>query len=326
VLKFVLRRLANYIVLVFVATSLAYVLASLTLNPAAGYYGVGHHVDVNSVNQTLNYYNINPHTPLWDRYVHWLDRIFAHGDFGKVFKTQDSVTSEMGRRIGVSLRLLLVGSVLSVVFGVLLGVFSALRQYKPSDHVLTLLSFVALSTPVFLMATIVKHVAQFVNDQTGSVVFYASDEYSNAHAGLIDRVQHLILPTLVLIIGPAGAAFFSRYQRSAMLDVLGSDFIRTAQAKGLSRRKAFYKHGLRTALIPMATFFAFQFGLLITGAVFTESIFNWHGMGEWSVQTIQNSDVNAVAAITGFIAIMVLISSTLSDIFYAILDPRVRIG
>ncbi|HSY14375.1 MAG TPA: ABC transporter permease, partial [Jatrophihabitantaceae bacterium] len=104
------------------------------------------------------------------------------------------------------------------------------------------------------------------------------------------------------------------------------EFIRTAQAKGLSRRRAFYKHGLRTALIPMATFFAFQFGTLVVGAVFTEKIFNWNGMGAWSVDTIQGADINAIAAITGFVAVMILISGVLSDVCYAILDPRVRIG
>jgi peptide/nickel transport system permease protein len=111
-----------------------------------------------------------------------------------------------------------------------------------------------------------------------------------------------------------------------MLDVLGSDFIRTARAKGLSKRKAFYKHGLRTALIPMATFFAFQFGLLITGAIITERIFNWYGMGYWTVDTINNNDINGIAAITAFVAVMILISGMLADIFYAILDPRVRVG
>jgi peptide/nickel transport system permease protein len=326
-LKYIARRFVNYLVLVFVATSMAYLLASATLSPISRYLATGRRIDLNSVHANLRSYNMDPGTPIWTRYWRWLNGILVHGNFGKVFPGDEQVTTEMARRIGVSLRLLLVGTILAVVFGVILGVYSALRQYKISDHVLTFVSFVLLSTPVFLLATLIKFGAIKFNGAVGSVWFPTSDEYDPGQAGdILARLQHLMLPTLVLVLGPAGAAFFSRYQRSAMLDVLGSDFLRTAQAKGLTKRKAFYKHGLRTALIPMATFFAFTFGLLITGATFTEIIFNWHGMGQWTVQTIQSSDINGVAAITGFVAVMVLVSSLLSDIFYALLDPRVRIN
>ena len=114
-------------------------------------------------------------------------------------------------------------------------------------------------------------------------------------------MQHLILPSLTLILGEI--AIFSRYQRSAMLDVLGQDFVRTAQAKGLRRRGALLRHALRTALIPPATFFAYNFGLLLVGATFTEKIFGWHGMGEWFVDSVTRQDINAVAAVTCFAAV-----------------------
>ncbi|MGH3936960.1 MAG: ABC transporter permease, partial [Pseudonocardiaceae bacterium] len=119
-------------------------------------------------------------------------------------------------------------------------------------------------------------------------------------------------------------ALYSRYQRSAMLDVLGSDFLRTAQAKGLTRQRALFKHGLRTALIPMATLFAFGVGLLITGGVFTERIFGWYGMGNWFVYGITLNDTNIVATVTLFTAVLVLFSGWLSDVLYAVLDPRIR--
>ena len=321
-LRFLTRRLFNYTILVFVATSLAYLLASFTLDPLSHYQGQ-RNIDFRSVHATLRGYNIDPDTSIWTRYWHWLKGIVVHGDFGRSFPGGDTVTSEMGRRIGVSLRLLLVGSVLSVIVGVLVGVWSALRQYKPSDHVISVVSFVLLSTPVFLLAVIIKIESYNI---FGSSLPNANECPSSGPCTISDRAAHLVLPTIVLVFGAAGAAFFARYQRSAMLDVLGSDFIRTAQAKGLSRRKAFYKHGLRTALIPMATFFAFQFGLIITGAIFTERIFNWYGMGYWTVDTITNNDINGIAAVTAFVAVMVLISGVLADIFYAMLDPRVRVG
>jgi len=142
------------------------------------------------------------------------------------------------------------------------------------------------------------------------------------HAG--DRIQHLILPSLTLILGEI--AIFSRYQRSAMLDVLGQDFVRTAQAKGLRRRTALMKHALRTALIPAVTYFAFNFGILIVGATFTEKIFGWHGMGEWFVDSVTRQDTNAVAAVTCFAAIMILLAGLISDVAYAMLDPRIRVS
>jgi peptide/nickel transport system permease protein len=133
-----------------------------------------------------------------------------------------------------------------------------------------------------------------------------------------------VLPTTTLALG--AIAGYSRYQRNAMLDVLGQDFIRTARAKGLTRRQALFKHGLRTALIPMATLFAYGVAGLVTGAVFVEKIFGWHGMGEWMVQGISGQDPNIVAAFTLFSGTTILVGGLLSDIVYAALDPRVRVS
>ena len=140
----------------------------------------------------------------------------------------------------------------------------------------------------------------------------------------VDRVKHLVLPSLTLILGEI--AIFSRYQRSAMLDVLGQDFVRTAQAKGLRRRTALLKHALRTALIPAVTYFIYNFGILIVGATFTEKIFGWHGMGEWFVDSVTRNDTNAVAAVTCFAAVMILLAGLISDVAYALLDPRIRVS
>jgi peptide/nickel transport system permease protein len=121
-------------------------------------------------------------------------------------------------------------------------------------------------------------------------------------------------------------AVYSRYQRNAMLDVLGQDFIRTARAKGLTRRRALLKHGLRTALIPMATLFAYGISGLVTGAVFVEKIFGWHGIGEWAVQGVATQDTNITVAVTLFAGAMVLVGGLLSDVIYGLLDPRVRVS
>ena len=131
------------------------------------------------------------------------------------------------------------------------------------------------------------------------------------------------MPTLAVVL--PSAAVYSRYQRSAMLDVLGSDFLRTAVAKGLRRRQALLWHGLRTALVPMVTFFAYQFGLLLISDAFVEKIFAWHGMGEWFIDSVASSDVNVVAAITLFAAVLVLLAGLVAEPASSVLDPRVTV-
>jgi len=235
----------------------------------------------------------------------------------------------MRRRVGVSLRLLLIATIVGGLLGVLAGAWGAIRQYRFSDHAITLLSFVILSIPVFVLAVLLEIVAVGFNNAVGARVFEYTGEFTPGLAGgfwahLGDRLRHLVLPSLTLVLGEI--AIFSRYQRNAMLDVLGQDFVRTAMAKGLRRRTALLKHALRTALIPAATFFAYNFGLLLVGATFTEKIFGWHGMGEWFVDSVTKNDINAVAAVSCFAAGLVLVAGLMSDLAYAVLDPRIRVS
>jgi peptide/nickel transport system permease protein len=195
--------------------------------------------------------------------------------------------------------------------------------------VVTVLSLIVLSIPSFVLASLLILGALRVNMFTGVGIFQYTGETSPLPPNgtvdeLIERLQHMVLPTLTLALG--AIAGFSRYQRNAMLDVLGEDFIRTARAKGLTRRRALFKHGLRTALIPMATLFAYGVSGLVVGAVFVEKIFGWHGMGEWVVSGIATQDANVVAAITLFSGAAVLLAGLLSDVIYAALDPRVRVS
>ncbi|MGW5105385.1 ABC transporter permease [Nocardia sp. NPDC004123] len=321
---FLLRRALNYVVLLVLASFLTFSLASLTFRPLDSLEHRNPRPPQSVIDAKRDELKLD--VPIPKRYAEWVGGIVAHGDFGKTMAGQP-VSEELPRRIGVSLRLLIIGSVLGTLLGVLIGAAGAIRQYKLSDYVTTVFSLLLLSTPVFLLATFLKYGALETNTLTGTQVFYYTGETSaNAVHGawnqFVDRLQHLVIPTLGLILG--AAASYSRYQRNAMLDVLQSDFIRTARAKGLTRTRALFKHGLRTALIPMATLFAYGFGGLVTGAVFTEKIFGWHGVGEWLVDSITAQDLYPVVTITAFAALVILLSGLLSDIVYAILDPRVR--
>lgn len=321
---FLARRLVNYLVLCVLATFLAFALASLTFRP----------LDQLAQRQppppasTIEAKKLELHLdlPIPQRFGSWAAGV-AHGDFGNTV-TSAPINAELWRRAGISLRLFLAGTVIGVIVGVLIGVISAIRQYRLSDHLATFFSFLILSTPVFVIGTLLKVAWLPVNQAAGTQLLYFNGEATAGFSGtaweaLLDRMQHLVLPTIAIAVSLA--AYYSRYQRSAMLDVLGSDFLRTAQAKGLTRRQALFKHGMRTALIPMATLFAFGFGLLVTGGVFTERIFGWFGMGDWLIVGVQTQDANIIATVTLFIAVLVLFSGWLSDVVYAALDPRVRV-
>jgi peptide/nickel transport system permease protein len=323
VTRFLARRLLNYAVLLALASFLAFSLTSLTFHPLDSLLERNPRPTQAVIDAKAAELGLDKPIPL--RYAQWVSGA-VRGDFGTTV-TGQPVTDELWRRVGVSLRLVIIGSVLGTVIGVVVGAWGAIRQYRLSDRVITLLSLLVLSAPTFVVANLLILGALKVNSVLGVQVFeYTGETSSDAVGGawnqFVDRLQHLVLPTLTLAL--ASIAGFSRYQRNAMLDVLGQDFIRTARAKGLTRRQALFKHGLRTALIPMATLFAYGISGLVTGAVFVEKIFGWHGMGEWFVQGISAQDTNIVVAFTVFSGTTILLGGLLSDVIYAALDPRVR--
>ncbi len=322
---YLIRRIINYLILTAVASCLAYVLASVGLNPIEGYLGKHPKPSQATLDGLLNFWGANPKVPLIVRTWTWFTDIF-HGNLGQSVQNQP-VTGIIITRAGVSLELLLIGSIIGAIAGVVLGVWGAVRQYRVSDQVVTYLSYIIFATPVFVMAILLMIVATDFNSLIGVQLITFSGQYSadtppDFWDQFSDRLVHLILPTIVLVL--ASAALYSRYQRNSMLDVLGADYIRTARAKGRTRNSALVRHGVRVALIPMSTFFAYSFGTLITGSTLLELIFSWHGMGEQAIQSIEQQDINGVAGATLFVAILILCSSTLSEVLYAALDPRVR--
>jgi peptide/nickel transport system permease protein len=322
--RFLIRRLFNYAILLTLATFLTFALTSVTFHPLDNLLQRNPRPPQSVIDAKAH--DLGLDRPLLPRYANWVSGA-VHGDFGKTV-TGQPVSEELGRRVWTSLRLVAIGSILGSIIGVIIGAWGAIRQYRLSDRTITVLALLILSAPTFVIANLLILGALGVNEVLGFQLFQYTGETSPYAAGgwhgFVDRVQHLVLPTTTLALG--AIAGYSRYQRNAMLDVLGQDFIRTARAKGLTRRQALFKHGLRTALIPMATLFAYGVAGLVTGAVFVEKIFGWHGMGEWMVQGINGQDANIVAAFTLFSGTTILIGGLLSDVVYAALDPRVRVS
>lgn len=325
---YVLRRLANYVVLLFVAVSLTYVLAATQLKPRTLFLLRNPPLDPASIEATLASRNISDNVPLWDRYTTWLSNVVLRWDWGQS-PLGASVNAEIDYRMWVSLRLLLIGTLLGLLLGVAVGAWAATRQYRLSDRAITVITLLVVSTPSFVIGHVAQILATDANRRLGFQFFEFIGESGAVHGEgwwpvLLDRLQHLLLPTIVLIL--LGFASMSRIQRNLMLDALGSDFVRTARAKGLRERKAVMKHALRTALIPTATYVAFTVATMFVGATYTEKIFGFKGMGAYGVDTILGQDINGVVAVTAFAGVCVLVGAVLSDILVAILDPRVRLS
>ena len=324
-LRYIGKRLLNYVVLLYVAVSLTYMLAATQLNPRALWAVRQPPVDPAIVEAQLSQYNLSDSVPLLERYWTWLTGILR-GDWG-YSPVGLNVAEQINTRMWVSLRLLLIGTLAGIVVGVAVGAWTATRQYKVSDRVITALSLLVISTPAFVVGHVTQILAIMTNNATGTRFFEFIGETGDIgnypFAELVDRAQHLLLPTLVLIL--LQVASMSRIQRNLMLDSLGADYVRTARAKGLPQRKAVMKHALRTALIPTGTYVAFSVATMFVGATFTERIFNFPGLGQYGVDSITNRDVNGVVAVTAFSGVCVLVGAVLSDIMVAILDPRVRL-
>ncbi|WP_433469968.1 ABC transporter permease [Spirillospora sp. CA-128828] len=322
---FLLRRLAHHLVLVAAAASLGYLLAAAALDPRAGFEDRAPRPPDAVIDARLSALNLNDRVPLADRYLTWADGVL-HGDFGRTWDGVP-VNGELWRRLGVSLRLVAPGAVLGGVLGVALGAFAAARCGRAADRLISLGSFLLLATPVFVLAVLLQIAATGANDAMGARVFVWVGESTPEVSGfgaLTDRARHLLLPSATIML--AQLALYCRYQRGLMLDVLNAAFVRTARAKGLPRRRALLRHGLRTALIPLTTYFSYASGLLLLGAVFTEKIFGWHGLGEWLVDSVTRGDVNAVAAIDCVAACTVLLAGLTADALNLVLDPRIRTG
>lgn len=322
---FVAKRLVNYVILTVIATLAGYALVSTTLQPAARFLGRNPPVPQSTIDAALDKLGANPDVSLLQRMLNWFVQLVTTGSLG-VSTRGTQVTADIFERAGTSLRLLILGSILGAILGILLGVWGAIRQYQTSDQVITYASFTVLATPIFVTAVLLMIGATWLNTATGTQLINFTGEYGVGVTGfwpvIGDRLARLLLPTIVLTI--TAAAAYSRYQRSAMLDVLSSDFIRTARSKGRTRGSAIFRHGVRVALIPMSTFFAYSFGTILTGAAVTEKLFSWPGMGEYLIDSVSNNDINAATGSILFAAILVLIAGTLADVLYAALDPRVR--
>ena len=326
-LRYLVRKSVSWLLMIVVATNLTYFLANFFLDPRANYLQLRPPRSPEQISRSLEQYNLSPDTPLLERWWQWVGGIVLHWDWG-ASPIGDSVNGQISFRIGVSAQLVLLALALSTVIGISLAVYTASRQYRLADRFHQGLSIITLNIPMVVAGLAVVLVAISLNQALGNTLLFVAGAESPGVTGfwplLTDRIRHLVLPTVALIL--TSYAGYHLLQRSLLLDNINSDYVRLARAKGLTRQQAIRRHGLRTSLIPVATSIAFAIPALFTGAVITETIFAWEGMGRYFIQTISKNDVHGAVAVAAFGALMTAIGAILADIVVVALDPRVRVN
>jgi peptide/nickel transport system permease protein len=247
------------------------------------------------------------------------------GDFGFSYKTREPVLDEIAARLPNTIYLMTVTLIAVAIVAIPIGIISAVKQYSAFDLTATTLSFMGQAIPEFWLGLILILIfyATLNNPITGTALLPAGGMSTiGADFSIWDRARHLILPVTMGMVG--WVAWYSRFLRSSMLDVINQDYMRTARAKGQVERKVLYKHGLKNALIPLVTMFALDFPYIFAGSLYVELIFSWPGMGRLYYNAATSRDYPILLAVLIIGAAIVILSNLMADIAYGFLDPRVR--
>jgi peptide/nickel transport system permease protein len=252
------------------------------------------------------------------QYWEWVRRL-AVGDWGRSYRDNEPVLAIIGGHVPATLELMITSTLIAVLLGTWVGVLGALRRYSLFDYLATIGAMVALSIPTFWFGLVVIYAFS-----VKLAWLPAGGMYTIGNGSFWDYIHHLIAPAMVLAL--VTVAIWSRYMRSSMLEVTGQDFVRTAVAKGLPRRVVIIRHALRNALLPMITLAGLQLPTLLGGALVTETIFTWPGMGRLYLDSIGYRDYPVIMGLLMFTALLVLAGNLMADLLYAAADPRIRLN
>jgi peptide/nickel transport system permease protein len=255
--------------------------------------------------------------PIPVRYGIWLKEV-ARGNLGYSFVDRRPIADKMGERVWPTLKLMLTAQLIALAIALPIGILSSIRQYSLLDYLATIGGFVAISVPSFFASL----AAIYLFGLRLRWVPTAGMTTVGQPASWLDSLHHLVLPALVL--GLAQAAALIRYTRSSMLEVMRQEYVTVARAKGLDERRVVMRHSLRNALLPLVTVVALGFPALLGGTVIVEQIFAWPGMGSLAIAAVRSRDYPVIMAINLVSAVMILVSSIVADVIYAVVDPRIK--
>jgi peptide/nickel transport system permease protein len=329
---YVIKRLLQIIPVVLGVTLIAFALIHLAPGDPVRTM-LGQHATQQEIDDISAKYGLDQ--PLYVQYFIWLGDVL-HGDLGRSILTHEQVTTEIGSRFPNTIELAIAAMIFAILIGVVAGIISATKQYSVADYSVMGIALFGISMPVFWLGIMLMMIfGVFLgwlpiggridlllpfNRITG---FMVVDSIITANgAALISVLRHLILPAIAL--GTIPMAIIARTTRSSMLEILRQDFIRTERAKGLSERKVIYKHAIRNAMVPVVTVIGLNFGLLLSGAILTETVFSWPGVGRLVVDAVYARDYPLVIGCVLVFALVFVIVNLITDLLYTYIDPRIH--
>ncbi len=329
VFLYVLRRLGISILLLILASFLVYAGVRATVDPTAGF--------ANAKDKELRIRErerLGLDRPLITQYKEWATGVMS-GDLGKGDRDQELVSAKLKRGFTNTIDLIVWGSLLAGCLGISFGLIAAIRRNKPADYTLSAFSYFGIAIPTFAFAYVLLNLfslwlPHFFGQKTPwlSTIGTTDGSFGQSATGgwswssIVDYFRHMAMPVMVLSIQLI--ASWSRYQRASMIEALQSDYIRTAHAKGMSKRRVYFRHGLRNAEVPMVTVIALDIGLLFSGLIITEYVFSIPGMGSIFLKALDNGDATTIAGWTILTAFFVIIANFIADLLLPVIDPRIR--
>ena len=337
---FIIRRLLLLIPVLLGVSIFVFMLTRIAGNPAAAY--ITERMGPQQIAEIEAKYHLND--PMWVQYVYWMQGIL-HGDWGYSKVANLPVTDAIKEFFPATFELTFVSILIAIVIGIALGTISAVRRDTPTDHATRVMALAGVCLPVFILALILQYVfasqlGWFPIEGRYNDALY--NDFPNGFASyritgfllvdtivrldwerFADAVWHLALPAICLAFG--SIAIITRIMRGSMLEVVNQDYIKTARSKGLPEKVVIKKHARRNALIPTVTVVGLAFGALLGGAVLTETIFAWPGMGQWAASATVFNDWASILGFTLITALVYVLVNLIVDVMYAYLDPRVRL-
>ncbi|MBO5210081.1 MAG: ABC transporter permease [Lachnospiraceae bacterium] len=256
--------------------------------------------------------------PFYVQYFVWLGQLL-HGNMGYSIKSAQSVSSMIGSHLGPTLLLMGVSMLVSLIIAIPAGIYSAVHQYSKGDYAVVTMSFLGSSVPGFFLSLLLIYIF------TVKLGLLPSSGMTTlgTEGGFVDVAKHMVMPVIVLAASMAGSNI--RYIRSAVLEILQQDYLRTAKAKGIGRVKVIYKHALRNALVPIVTVIGMQIPTLFGGAIIIEQVFSWPGLGLMTMSAISNRDYPVIMGVCLLSAVVVLVGNLVTDVMYALVDPTIQL-
>jgi peptide/nickel transport system permease protein len=317
-LQFIIRRLLWVIVLLFAVSFITFIIFYIFPSADPATLRAGRQPNPQLVEQIRH--NLGLDKPWYQQYFDYMKRLVGHFDFGYSYQNNIPVKQQIFDRLPATISLTVGAAIIWLVIGITVGTISAIKSRSLLDRMAMGGALVGISAPVYWLGLVSLYL--FANDIGKFKIFPGSGSYVPLSQDPTKWFTSLILPWLVL--SAAFAAFYARLLRSNLVEVMGEDYIRTARAKGLTERRVVLRHGIRSAITPIVTAAGLDIGILLGGAILTESVFNIPGIGRLAYESIQNSDLPMIQGTVLLGAFFIIFANLVVDIGYALIDPRVR--